>query len=325
MKISVALCTYNGAVFIKQQIDSILNQTVKVDEIIVCDDISSDNTIEIIEGYNAVYNGIFKIQVNESNIGSVKNFEKAISLCTGDIIFLSDQDDVWELNKVEVYLDYFKSHPGINVLASNGYCIDDENKIIDKYTIWDVPQFLRDKKVPFDYFTMINFTANIATGASMAFKKEFIQTIFPVPLISGYHHDEWIALHASKIGSFEILNNKLFSYRIHENQQVGGVCHDKKDCTIVNLIEIFDYNLKDNSIKSHKKLLKKIGKSHKRNLKRLQNSNISDAFLEDNIKVIEQKHFDVKKHMIKENPIYGRLTVFFDKIFNKRQLKKQPK
>lgn len=322
MKISVALCTYNGETFIKQQINSILNQTLKVDEIVVCDDISTDNTIKIIQEYRLQFPEIFKIYINESNIGSVKNFEKAISLCTGEIIFLSDQDDIWELNKVSVFKDYFENNQNIQVLTSNGFCITDQNEIIDKYTIWDVPQFLRDKKVPFDYFTMINFTANIATGAAMAVRKKFVQDIFPVPIIPGYHHDEWIALHASKNNSFEILNEKLFSYRIHENQQVGGVCHDKKECTIVNLIEIFNFNLKDKSVKSYKKLLKKICKSQKKNLKRLQTSQVNNIFLEDNLKIIKQKYFNVKKQMISDNPVYGSLTVVWDKIFNKRQLKK---
>ncbi len=322
MRISVALCTYNGETFIEQQLRSIVNQTLKVDEIVVCDDISSDNTIKIIEEYSLKFPGIFKIHVNATNLGSVKNFEKAIALCQGDIIFLSDQDDVWELNKVAIFKEFFIKNPKINVLASNGFCITDENEIIDKYTIWDVPQFLREKKLPFDYFTMINCTANIATGASMAARKDFIQSIFPVPAIEGYHHDEWIALHASKINSFEILNDKLFSYRIHERQQVGGVCHDKKDCTIVNLTEIFNFNVKDSSVKSYKKLLKKICKSQKKNFKRLKNSQINDPFLSDNLKIIEKKYNDVRKQMAKENPIYGSLTIVLDRIFNKRQLKK---
>lgn len=322
MTISVALCTYNGENFIEQQLDSILNQTLKVDEIVVCDDISTDNTIKIIEEYSLKFPGIFKIYKNQYNLGSVKNFEKAISLCSGDIIFLSDQDDIWELNKVAVFESYFDKNQHINVLASNGYCITDENEILDKYTIWDVPQFFRDKNIAFDYFTMINFTANIATGASMAVRKNFIKNIFPVPEIEGYHHDEWIALHGSKTNSFEILNDKLFSYRIHENQQVGGVCHDKKDCTITNLIEIFNFSLKDNTIKSYKKLLKKICKSQKKNFKRIKTNPIGNQFLEDNLKIIEQKYYDVRKQMVTEKPIYGNITVFFDKIFNKRQLKK---
>lgn len=86
-KISVALCTYNGEKFIHQQIDSILNQSLKVDEIVVCDDGSTDETQNILAKYQNKYPSIFKIHINEKNLRSVKNFEKAISLCSGEIIF----------------------------------------------------------------------------------------------------------------------------------------------------------------------------------------------------------------------------------------------
>ena len=156
MKTSVALCTYNGQQFLKQQLDSILNQTHKVDEIVVCDDGSTDKTIEILENYSANYPNTFYINQNEINLRSVKNFEKAVKLCSGDIIFLSDQDDVWVDNKVEKYVDYFDKNPNIEVLASNGYCIDENSKVHDKYSIWDVPQFLRDAKIKFDYYQKLH-------------------------------------------------------------------------------------------------------------------------------------------------------------------------
>jgi Glycosyltransferases involved in cell wall biogenesis len=95
MTTSVALCTFNGEKFLRQQIDSILNQSMKVDEIVVCDDRSKDATIDILNGYQKKYPSVFKIYQNESNLGSVKNFERAVSLCSNEIIFLSDQDDFW--------------------------------------------------------------------------------------------------------------------------------------------------------------------------------------------------------------------------------------
>lgn len=322
MKISVALCTYNGAVFIKQQIDSILNQTIKVDEIIVCDDISSDNTIQIIKDYNIVHNDIFKIYINENNLGSVKNFEKAISLCTGDIIFLSDQDDIWHLNKVATYIDYFNNNPKINVLASNGYCIDDEGSVIEKYSIWDVPQFLKDANKSFDYYTIITFVANIATGASMAFRKKLVSQIFPIPQIEGFHHDEWIAMVASKENSFELLNEKYLYYRIHENQQVGGVFHDKTNKTRKNLIKLFNLNLKDNTIKSYKKLLRKVCLSYAKNKNIYSKTQNSNEYLRENLVYIENHYNQLKNDMRKNYPVIGFLIQVSDRILGKRQLNK---
>ena len=106
MKISVALCTYNGEKFLKKQIDSILSQTIKVDEIVVCDDRSQDGTHDILNGYQSQYPDVFRVFINDENLRSVKNFEKAISKCTGDLIFLSDQDDIWIPEKVEIFIDH---------------------------------------------------------------------------------------------------------------------------------------------------------------------------------------------------------------------------
>ena len=203
MKISVALCTYNGEKFLKEQIDSILNQTQKVDEIVVCDDGSTDCTIEILKEYDRKYPNIFHIYRNKVNLRSVKNFEKAISLCSGDVIFLSDQDDIWVSHKVEKYVAYFNANPHITVLASNGYCIDENSKVHDKYSIWDVPQFLREAKAPLNYYHIITQISNIATGSTMAFKKEIVAKAIPFPVSEGFHHDEWLALISSKNKNFE--------------------------------------------------------------------------------------------------------------------------
>ena len=96
------MTTYNGQSFLEKQLNSILSQTIKVDEIIVCDDGSTDATHKILSKYEST--GVLKFQVNDSNLGFVRNFEKALSLCTGEYIFLSDQDDIWYPNKVEVLI-----------------------------------------------------------------------------------------------------------------------------------------------------------------------------------------------------------------------------
>ena len=98
MKLSVAVCTFNGEKYISEQLNSIINQTLAVNEIIICDDQSSDSTIEIINSFIEKYPTLIKLYQNKINLNVNKNFEKAITLSTGDYIFLSDQDDVWEKN-----------------------------------------------------------------------------------------------------------------------------------------------------------------------------------------------------------------------------------
>jgi glycosyltransferase involved in cell wall biosynthesis len=325
MKISVAMCTYNGEQFIKEQINSILNQTLKVDEIVVCDDGSNDNTIEILNQYSINNPTIFKIHQNKKNLKSVKNFEKAICLCSGDIIFLSDQDDMWCSNKVEKIAIYFKENQNIDVLATNGYCIDENSTVQEKYSVWDVPEFLREENIEFDYFKIISYIGNIATGASMAFRKKIITDVIPLPIIESYHHDEWISINAAQKNKFELLNEKLFYYRIHQNQQIGGVFFDK-NVTIKNmLINTFNYHSSNLSMKNYKKKLKKNCESYSKNKK------LRDFYLKNNLddkKIdfqeilndIENLFYKTKKDFKKKNIIKFYFISLFDNLLQKRQL-----
>ncbi|OCB77775.1 glycosyl transferase [Flavobacterium piscis] len=265
MKISVAICTYNGEKHLIEQLDSILNQTHEVDEIIVCDDLSTDKTIEILNDYKTKHSSLFYIHHNQSTLRSVKNFEKAISLCTGDFIFLSDQDDKWVPEKVEEYIAYFNSHPDIKVLSSNGYCINDHSKIQEKYALWDIPRFLKEENIDFDYYKMISQILNLATGASMAFKKEILQDILPFPIVNKFHHDEWIAMISSYQGQYELLDKKYFYYRMHDNQQVGGVFYDKNKNTKQRFIGMCNLDDENISFSLYKKRWKRIFRSYQKN------------------------------------------------------------
>lgn len=264
MKISVALCTYNGEKYLKDQIDSILQQTHAIDEIVVCDDGSTDKTISILQEYSNNYPSIFKIHKNEINLRSVKNFEKAISLCTGEIIFLSDQDDVWEQNKVEIMVEYFDKNVEIDVICSNGKIINENGDFTDDLTIWCVPNLLDINNIKFDYFNIIAFIENIATGAGMAFRKDSILKTIPFPEKEGFHHDEWIALVSSYDNKFMMIKDELFRYRIHEVQQVGGVTYKNDKFTKNKLINHFNIFSEDKSFLQYKKMIKRLSQSYKK-------------------------------------------------------------
>ena len=310
---SVALCSYNGEKYINQQIDSILNQTHKPSEIVVCDDGSTDRTPEILVEYQKQYPKIFRIYFNEINLRSVKNFEKAISLCSKDVIFLSDQDDIWAENKAEKIVSFLDNHPEIDAVATNGFCIDENGNVHEKYSFWDAPVFLKEKGRNIDYFEIISLMGNIATGASMAFRAAIKPEIIPFPILKNYYHDEWIALNAARKGSFEFLNDKLFYYRTHEEQQVGGVFFDKTDKNKKMLTSMFDIN-PDNSFKSYKKLLKKLASSHKKN-KLLEKYNVLYSDFSKNKFLATKQEF--KKHF----PIRSRILFLIDKLKGKRQIK----
>lgn len=222
MKISVALCTYNGSKYLTKQIESILNQEDHIpDEIIICDDKSTDDTLKIITEYEAFYPNIFKIYINEINLGSTKNFEKAISLCSGDYIFLSDQDDIWKNNKIQKILAIFNKNPNAEGVFSNADLIDKDNNPIKSLTIWDSVFFLeKELPKPIDFFNITSKNGNVVTGATLCIKGCIKDLVFP------FTDDD--VLHDEKIANILALRKTLFysienliSYRIHDKQQVG--------------------------------------------------------------------------------------------------------
>lgn len=316
MKTSVALCTYNGEQFLAEQLDSILNQTQKVDEIVICDDGSTDRTLDILRQYQKAYPEIIHIHQNKETLRSVKNFEKAIGLCQNEIIFLSDQDDIWLPNKVEYIVNFLQSNPHISVVATHGFGIDQHgNPIEDVYSLWDLPNFfkeLNNNKV--DYFKIFSLCGNIATGASMAFRKSFIGKTFPFPIINNIHHDEWIALNAVYKNTFDFIPTKLFKYRIHPGQQVGGVFFPKRKKR--NFVEIFDGRNK--SFSNYKKVLKKLSNLYNTN-KRLNNPQNSE-FMEKANRLVKLIFLKEKQEMLKKYPIKARFLMISDFILNKRQL-----
>lgn len=290
MKLSVALCTYNGSKYLKQQLDSIINQTVSINQIVVCDDQSSDDTMEILNQYNAKYPELFAIYQNEKNLRSNKNFEKAISLCDGDFILLSDQDDVWRCDKVEKIMQKFQEIPTAEAVFSNASLINDVGENYTEYSLWDNVMFLeKELAKPIDLLLYIKQKSNYLTGATLCFKKEVKNIISPFPELSTLFHDEWIALVLSSRKTLFYSAEKLISYRIHANQQIGAIKTEKvvRSTKIARII--FELEKTNNF-----KLLFKIYKNYHRNYKKFKQ--LKD--LNPNIKVVDVSElidFNLKK------------------------------
>ena len=221
MKISIALCTFNGEKFLKQQLDSILNQKGVFDiEIIICDDKSTDKTVEILNNYEQKYQNIFQIFENVKNLGSTKNFEKAISLCNGDFIFLADQDDVWIENKISETLKSFNDNEKIEGVFSNGHLIDGDGQKFTHITLWQSVFFKENQLLkPIDYFDLMAKNGNVVTGSTLCLNKSAKQFVLPIP--EKFNHDEWIATVLSLRDSLSNNPSQLINYRIHKNQQIG--------------------------------------------------------------------------------------------------------
>ncbi len=219
---SVALCTYNGEKYIAEQLDSILNQNQPPDEIVICDDISTDKTLEIIGSYQQKFPDIFKVYRNETQLGVVKNFEKAINLCTKDIIFLCDQDDIWLPKKIEIAVRIFNRFPEVEAICHD-LRICRENKELTDITMWDTMgfrHFLQRNYQNVDYLFHSIFFGNMVTGAGFCMKKPVVPVVFnnQIPTII---HDYQLAVEYLSKKSLYFHNEYLGLYRQHENQQIG--------------------------------------------------------------------------------------------------------
>ena len=222
MKISVAMCTYNGSKFIEQQLESILNQTVEPSEVVVCDDNSTDNTYSILEAFQASYPDIIKLFKNNKRVGRITNFNNAISICSGDIVVLSDQDDVFLPYKFERLLDVFVSDPTCGLAFSDATVVDEELNPISTSqfsAIW--PSFdstrqakLRDGRG----YEVINKNTP-AIGCSMAFRKNLTKYILPIPPNAA--HDFWILAIAIAFTNIRIIEEPLVLYRQHGENLAG--------------------------------------------------------------------------------------------------------
>jgi glycosyltransferase involved in cell wall biosynthesis len=223
MRLSIALCTYNGEKFLQDQLESFAKQTRLPDEIVVCDDCSTDKTVEIIRSFAETAPFPVRLFVNDANLGYIKNFERAIKLCEGDIIFLSDQDDVWHTEKLEKFAVEFASDKEVGMVFCNGELVD-ENLHSLNLSAWQSRLFdkTKFKKMENGAGFPIVLWGNVISGCMMAFRAKYKDLLLPIPTnIREVIHDYWIALLLLTVAKVKPIPEKLVSYRQHNCQQVG--------------------------------------------------------------------------------------------------------
>lgn len=221
LKISIALCTYNGARFLQEQLESIAVQTRPPDEMVICDDQSKDSTVEILRNFASKVPFPVRIFLNEKNLGSTRNFEKAIKLCTGDIIFLSDQDDIWLPDKLEQIEEIFSNSPSTGAVFTDAVLVDENLKPLE-YSLWQSIGFTeREKNLLSDGKSIeVLLKHNVVTGSTMAFRSKFKNLFLPIPEI--WIHDGWIALLIAFTSDIVAVSDPLIKYRQHNMQQIGA-------------------------------------------------------------------------------------------------------
>ncbi len=218
-KISVALCTYNGEQFLSRQLESIQQQTRTPDELVVCDDCSTDRTLEILQDFAALAAFPVRITQNDDNLGFVANFERAIQLCQGDLIALCDQDDIWYPTRLERSLQEFTAHPEVGFVFSDADIIDQQDQLTGM-RLWTNFGFVGQRKKQMfrgDYTVLAK--NRFVTGATVMFRSRLRQHCLPVG--SGWLHDEWLVATAAAIAEVRPIDTPLIRYRQHASQQIG--------------------------------------------------------------------------------------------------------
>lgn len=217
--ISVAMCTYNGADHIREQLHSIAAQTVQPDEIVICDDGSTDETIAIIKETLANWPGEVRVIENETNLGFSRNFQKAISLCKGEIIFLCDQDDVWHREKIAIMKDVLDKHPEALLAVHDSVLVDEQRQVLEE-SFWDYfsPKFNPAEFEAHNYGRL--FMGNVVQGCACALRRELFQQAQPFPAAAC--HDEWLTLVAAAQERLLLVREGLLEYR-QWNNQIGAL------------------------------------------------------------------------------------------------------
>jgi glycosyltransferase involved in cell wall biosynthesis len=200
--ISIALCTYNGSDFLREQLDSILAQSLNHWEIVVVDDCSQDDTQVILKTY-ADRDVRFTVYYNDKNLGYNKNFERALGLCKGEFIAICDQDDIWDKDKLKTQLEAVKE----NLLIYHDSAFMDQSgksmgtKISEKFNF-----YRGDRPEGFLYF-------NCVSGHSIFMKNSVLPLALPFP--EKFHYDQWLAYIAATHGTIDFVDQPLVHYRQH--------------------------------------------------------------------------------------------------------------
>lgn len=241
INISIALCTYNGATYLREQLNSIAIQSILPDEMVICDDDSSDNTIEIINEFAQSVSFPVGIFLNKKKLGVIKNFEKAINLCKGKYIAFSDQDDIWLSDKLEKALSYmyvFEKKYGEQMpilIHSDLQVVDSECNLVNKSFV-SMQNMHPCQKQPLKTLLVENYV----TGCATVINRSLANISLPIP-DGVLMHDWWFALTAASFGKIEFIPEATILYRQHTSNSVGA----SKFLSFYTLKKVFDFDKKD--------------------------------------------------------------------------------
>lgn len=223
MKISIAMATYNGAKYLQEQLDSFAVQTLLPDELVVCDDGSTDQTLEIIENFSRTAAFSVRIYRNETRLGYAQNFGRAMSLCTGDVTFLSDQDDYWFINKIETVTAIFNSDKNIWLIINDAQMTNDSLNPTGQTILGQMKLAKSNNNI-------------YCHGCCSAYRKIISPALLPIPA-EMVGHDVWLHQLGISLNIRKEITKCLQYYRRHDKNISPNTIARKKPVSL--LIHVF--------------------------------------------------------------------------------------
>lgn len=214
------MCTYNGARYLREQLQSIASQTLRPTEMVICDDGSSDQTLAIAEEFAHTVDFDVKIVRNDINLGVAKNFEKAIGLCSGELIALADQDDLWYPEKLERLAARMAQDPSTGGVFSDADLIDENSQLTGEH-LWKIFRFGPHEQRILERGEAAHLLClrDFMTGATMMFRASLRPSLLPVG--AAWIHDGWFAWMLTLYSRPGYVPERLMAYRVHSAQQCG--------------------------------------------------------------------------------------------------------
>ena len=220
---SIALCTYNGAKYLPAQWQSLLDQHQRPDEVVICDDQSTDDTVAMLRQFAANAPFTVRILVNEQRLGYNKNFERVMSQCTGDLIFICDQDDYWFAEKISTMSRHMVDHPTTQLAFCDAWVTDEQLQGRQK-RFWEWIRFDSSAKERWQTGESMEvmLDGNRVMGCATVVRRSFLTTLLPIPdHVPGYIYDGWLGLVSAACAVIHFIDQPLQLYRTHQQQQVG--------------------------------------------------------------------------------------------------------
>ena len=223
-RLSIVMCTFNGAAYLQAQLDSLLNQSRRPDEIVISDDASTDASMEIASAFKPLARGHgIDVQIlrHSSTLGYVANFSFALQHASGDVVFMCDQDDLWQVDKLAVMAARFDAEPELLLLHSDARLVDAQGCSLG-CTLFQSLQLTDDEKQAIhrgNAFDVV-LRRSFVTGATAAIRRELVQLALPVA--PDWIHDEWLAAVAAATGRLDFIEAALIDYRQHGANQLGA-------------------------------------------------------------------------------------------------------